>query len=662
MQFAHWHLAPLLFTHALIVQRIAVAVSTKVIRQASLTSPDSNRSFWDATVRVMGSTVLVGSMIGVTATAGVLLGLAISYRNLPDVRSLKGYVPSETTYIYDINGKTLASLHGEENREVVTLDKISPNLKLAVIAIEDSNFYQHQGVNPVGILRATLVNFRRGRTVEGASTLTQQLVKNLFLTPRDAISRKVTEAVLAMRVEKLFRKDEILEMYLNQIYWGHNTYGAETASRSYFNKSAADLTLAEAAMMAGIIKAPEEYSPFLNFKSAKHQQEIVIDRMQVLGWITPEEAQKAKAQPLKFGRITSFQQSLSPFVTNTVVTELTNRFGKEAVERGGMRIQTTVDWKMQQMAEDTVRYGSGVLGGMADQLALVAVDPRTHFVKAIVGGVDSRKTSFNRVTQAKRQPGSSFKPFVYYTAFASGKYTPDSVINDAPVSFDDGSADRYFPQNYDHTFSGPMTLRQALAQSRNIPAILLGQKVGLEKVIDVCRVLGITSPIPPVISLPLGSVDLTPLEMASAYATFANNGWQSDPTAIVQVTDSSGQLMLDNTPQPKLVLDPWATAALNDAMQAVVNGGTGKAAYFGRPAVGKTGTTSSERDIWFVGSVPQLTAAVWAGNDNYTPLGGGATGGGIMAPIWRDFMSRAVKDMPVQSFTPPSKFSQPKAQ
>ena len=636
-------------------------MSIKAIHQESLTSP-SHPGFWGSTLRVMGSTILISSMVGVTAIAGTLVGLAISYRNLPDVRSLKGYVPSETTYIYDINGKVLASLHGEENREVVTPDKISPNLKLAVIAIEDSNFYQHQGVNPVGILRATLVNLQKGHTVEGASTLTQQLVKNLFLTPRDAISRKVTEAVLAMRVEKLFKKDEILEMYLNQIYWGHNTYGAETAARSYFNKSAANLTLGEAALMAGIIKAPEEYSPFLNFKAAKRQQEVVLDRMQILNWITPQEAEAAKAQPLKFGHITSFQQSLSPFVTNTVVTELTNRFGKEAVERGGMRIQTTVDWKLQQMAEDTVRYGSGVLGGMADQLALVAVDPRTHFIKAIVGGIDSRKTSFNRVTQAKRQPGSSFKPFVYYTAFASGRYTPDSVINDSPISFDDGSSDRYFPQNYDHTFSGPMTLRQALAQSRNIPAILLGQRVGLEKVIDVCRVLGITSPIPPVISLPLGSVDLTPLEMASAYATFANNGWQSPPTAIVQVTDSSGQLMLDNTPQPRLVLDPWATASLNDAMQAVVNGGTGKAAYFGRPAVGKTGTTSSERDIWFVGSVPQLTAAVWAGNDNYTPLGGGATGGGIMAPIWRDFMSRAVKDLPAESFTSASKFSRPSDQ
>ncbi len=636
-------------------------MSTKAIRHKPLNPSNAQDGFWPSTIKAASSTVLVTSMLGVTALAGVLVGLAISYRNLPDVRSLKGYVPSETTYIYDINGKVLASLHGEENREVVPLDKISPQLKLAVLAIEDSNFYQHSGVNPVGIVRATLVNLKQGRTVEGASTLTQQLVKNLFLTPREQISRKITEAVLAMRVEKLFKKDEVLEMYLNQIYWGHNTYGAETAALSYFNKPAADLNLAEAALMAGIIKAPEQYSPFFDFKAAKRQQVIVLDRMVALNWITLEESETTKAQPLKFGHVTSFQRSTSPFVTNTVVKELTDKFGKEAVQRGGMRVQSTVDWKMQQLAEDSVRYGSGVLQGQADQLALVAVDPRTHFIKAIVGGVDSNKTSFNRVTQAQRQPGSSFKPFVFYAAFASGKYTPDSIINDSPVSYDDGSGERYAPQNYDRTFAGGMTVRQALAQSRNIPAVVLGQTVGLEKVIDICRVLGIRSPIAPVISLPLGAVDLTPLEMASAYATFASNGWQSDPTAVLQVTDGAGRVMLNNTPQRKLVLDPWATASLVDTMQAVVNGGTGKAAYFGRPAGGKTGTTSSERDIWFGGFVPQLAAVVWAGNDNYTPLGRGVTGGGIMAPIWRDFMSRAMQGQPVMDFTPASKFERPSA-
>ncbi len=636
-------------------------MSTRTIGQKS--NHSAPNSFFKSIGKIAGTTILGASMVGSAAIAGGLVGLAISYRNLPDVRSLKGYVPSETTHIYDINGKVLASLHDEENREVVPLNKISPDLKRAVLAIEDSNFFHHQGINPIGILRATLANAQSGRTVEGGSTLTMQLIKNLFLTPERAISRKVAEAVLALRLEQIFNKDEILEMYLNQVYWGHNTYGAETAAESYFNKPAADLTLAEGAMMAGIIQAPEAYSPFVDFDLAKRQQKIVLNRMVELKWITPAEAEAAYDQKIKLGQITSFQSSRSPYVTDAVVQELSQRFGREAVIKGGMRIQTTVDLKLQNMAEDTVHRGHARLLGQgirADQMALVAVDPRTHFIKAMVGGVDYKKSQFNRVTQALRQPGSAFKPFVYYTAFASGKYTPDSTVQDKPMTFNDGEP--YSPRNYDNGFRGAMSIRSALASSRNIPVIALGQRVGIEKVIDVCRTLGIKSPIPPVISLPLGSVDLTPLEITSAYATFANDGWQSDTTAILQVTDNSGHLLLDNTPKPKLVLDPWAAASLNSALQSVITGGTGVAAAIGRPAAGKTGTTSDERDIWFVGYVPQLAAAVWAGNDDYKQIGKGATGGGSIAPIWGDFMYAALKGVPVEQFTPASKFERPRSQ
>lgn len=611
--------------------------------------------------KIAGTTILGVTMLASAAIAGSLVGLAISFRNLPDVRSLQGYVPSETTHIYDIKGKLLASVHDEANREVVPLNKISPQLKRAVLAIEDSNFYHHHGINPVGIVRASAVNLTSGKTVEGGSTLTMQLVKNLFLSPERALSRKAAEAVLAIRLEQIFNKDTILEMYLNQVYWGHNLYGVETAAQSYFDKPAAKLNLAEAAMMAGIVQAPENFSPFIDYELAKQRQALVLNRMEQLRWITSEEARSAHNQPLKLGKITSFQQSRAPYVTTSVVQELNKRFGREAVLKGGMRVQTTIDMRLQKLAEDTVRWGHENLlssGVYADQMALVAVDPRTHYVKAIVGGVDQSKSQFNRATQALRQPGSAFKPFVYYTAFASGKYTPSSTINDSPVSYPDGD-EIYSPKNYDGTFRGPMSIRQALALSRNIPAIRLGQEVEINKVVEVCRTLGIESPIEPVTSLPLGSVDLTPLEMASAYATFANNGWQSDTTMIVQVTDNSGHLLLDNTPKPKLVLDPWAAASLNDALQDVINNGTGVAAQIGRPAAGKTGTTSSERDIWFVGYVPQLAAAVWAGNDDYSPLGHGATGGGFMAPIWRDFMSKALKGVPVQKFTPASKFDRP---
>jgi 1A family penicillin-binding protein len=604
-------------------------------------------------------------MLASSVVAGGLVGLAISFRNLPDVRILQTYSPTETTHIYDINGKPLASIHDEANRDVVPLDQISPNLKRAVLAIEDSNFFTHKGINPGGIARALIVNLEKGRTVEGGSTMTMQLVKNLFLSPQSKFSRKVAEAVMSIRLEQILNKDQILQLYLNQIYLGHNLYGVETASRSYFNKSASNLTLSEAAMLAGLISAPEEYSPFVNYNLAKERQILVLKRMKDLKWITPAQETAARQEKIKLGKITSFGSSQVPYVTQAVVQELTRRFGRDAVVKGGMRVQTTIDLKMQRIAEETVKawhnrlYYQGLFYDRQEgQIALAAVDPRTHFVKAMVGGVDYEKSQFNRAIQARRQPGSSFKPFIYYAAFASGKYGPDSVVYDSPVGYRDGDG-YYYPQNYGGGFSGAVSIRRALEVSLNIPAVKLGQEVGLNKVIEICRVLGIRSPMEPVVSLPLGAVDLTPLEMAGAFATFANNGWHSDTTFIVQVTDSSGNVLLDNTPKPKLVLNSWAAASVNSALQGVITSGTARAAQLGRPAAGKTGTTSSERDIWFVGYVPQLSVAVWMGNDNYRPMSYGATGGTIVAPVWRDFMSQALEGVPAESFKPASSFERP---
>jgi penicillin-binding protein 1A len=316
---------------------------------------------------------------------------------------------------------------------------------------------------------------------------------------------------------------------------------------------------------------------------------------------------------------------------------------------------------MQNKAQDIVQRESANVrysGVYADQMALVAVDPRTHYVKAIVGGVDYGKSQYNRATQALRQPGSAFKPFVYYAAFATGKYTPDGTIMDTPVGYPDGY-DMYYPQNYDRSFAGAMSVRRALETSRNIPAVRLGQEVGLNKVIEICRSIGIKSPIEPVVSLPLGSVDLTPLEMAGAYAAFASNGWYSDTSLVMQVTDSSGNMIWDNRPKPRPVLDAWATAALNDAMQGVITRGTARNAAIGRPAAGKTGTTSSERDVWFAGYTPQLSTAVWVGNDDYTTIGRGATGGTTVAPIWGRFMADAMRNEPVEQFRPMSDFTKP---
>ncbi len=638
--------------------------SSKIIdRKQSQIQTLPRLEFWQGVGQVTGGTLLSIIMLSTSVISGGLVGLAISFRDLPDVRQLRNFFPSETTYIYDIKGKLLARIHGEANRQVVALDAISPNLKRAVLASEDSSFFEHHGINPVGIGRAAIANYVAGGVREGGSTITMQLVKNLFLSQKRAVTRKIAEAVLAIRLEQVITKDQILEMYLNQVYWGHNNYGVQTAARTYFNKSAANLTLAESAMMAGLIPAPEEYSPFVNMKLVQQKQKEVLGRMLELNWISQQEYNDALKQKIKLGKIKSFQGSALPYVTNNVSQELIKKFGREALLKAGMRVQTTVDTDFQLMAEETVKKWHRTLesqGIYKNQMALVAIDPRTHFVKALVGGIDAKKSEFNRATQAQRQPGSSFKPFVYYTAFASGKFTPNSTILDTPVSYRDGSG-WYYPRNYDNSFMGAISIRTALSLSRNIPAIKLGKAVGMNKVIETCRTLGIMSPMVPVSSLPLGAIGVTPLEMASAYATLANYGWQSPATIIARVTDSSGNVLLDNTPKPQLVLDPWASAATLDVMQSVVNEGTGRGAAIGRPVAGKTGTTSSEKDIWFIGTVPQLTTAIWVGRDDNRQLAHSATGGGTVAPVWRDFMQKALKGVPVERFQPPSKFPRPKS-
>ena len=638
--------------------------STTPIPSPSTTqTPSAPPSFWQGVFKVSTGTVLGLGLFTSAVVAGGLVGLAISFRNLPDVRTLKSYVPAQTSYIYDAKGRELQALHDEANRKIVALSQISPNLKRAVMAIEDSSFYSHGGINPNSIGRAVLANFKSGGVSEGASTLTMQLVKNIFLTKERVFTRKLAEAVLAIRVEQVFNKDQIMDMYLNNIYWGHNNYGIQTASESYFSKPASQLNLAESAMLAGMIQAPEAYSPYNNFKAAKERQEVVLARMKDLGWITPEQAAEAQKAKLKIGKPTAWQGSKAPYVTDTVIQELQDKFGKDVLVKGGLRVQTTVDFEMQKQAEQVVhnayRRLRGRVRGNNTQVGLVSVEPRTHFIKAIVGGGDYKKSQLNRATQSNRQPGSSFKPFVYYTAFASGKYTPESMVMDAPIRLRDGGL-IYSPKNYGGGFSGAMSIRSAVMVSQNIPAVVLGNKVGMNKVVENCHRMGIKSPIMPVLSLPLGSVDLKPLEMATAYATLASNGWYSEPTIILRVTDSQGNVLVDNTPKPKLVLDPWAAASTTSVLASVVNGGTGKHAYLGRPTAGKTGTTDNERNVWFVGYVPQLATAVWIGDDNNRQLGKGVTGGQYAAPIWRQFMAQAVKNMPVEYFVSASKFPRPK--
>ena len=606
------------------------------------------KSPWTAVCWTLISALLISG----AGLAGGLIGLAFSLRNLPDVKVLKNYNPSETTQILDVKGRLLANLYGEVNRRVVPLKDISPNLQRALMAIEDDQFYQHRGVRPDTIVRAALTNYGAGRSVQGGSTLTQQLIKNLFLTPEKNLGRKLVEAVLALRVEQVFKKNEILEMYLNQVYWGHNNYGAETAAHAYFGKSAKNLTLAESALMAGLIRAPEYYTPLkspkpIYYKRAKKRQEVVLNRMLELGWITPQQAQAAKAEKLTFGTAISPQRKVTYFST-FVSEELRRTYGQDSVLKGGLRVQTTLDLDLQRLAENTVRNGVRKLRGRrVSQMALVSIDPRTGYVKAMVGGVDFATSQFNRVIQARRQPGSSFKPFVYYTAFARKVLTPDSIIDDSPVTFG-----KYTPSNYDNKFMGEMTVRKALALSRNIPAVRAGKKAGLRNVVQTAKDVGIESPIQPNLSMSLGAVDISPMELARGYSAFANGGYRIRPTVIMQVTDTKGNLVEQNLPTREPTMNRRAVEQINSALQSVVSpGGTGAGAQLpGRTVAGKTGTTQDFRDAWFAGYVPQMVTVIWIGNDDYSRMVSGTAGGAYVAPIWKGYMQKALQGSPVLPF------------
>lgn len=604
---------------------------------------------------LLASILLVGAL-----AAGSLVGLAISFRNLPDVRALRNFTPNEPTKITDINGDTLAVIRGEANRKVVALRDVSPYVREAILGIEDDRFYQHPGIRFDTLVRAAITNFQEGRTVQGGSTITQQLIKNLFLTPERSFDRKVAEAVLSLRLEQVFTKDAIFEMYLNQVYWGQSAYGIETAAQTYFGKPSKKLDLAESAMLAGMLRAPG-YSPMRNPQKTTARQRVVLDRLRELGWISEAELKKARNEKLKFrGKDTTLVVNKAPYFSTYVVKELIRKYGRESVLKGGLRIQTTLDLKMQNIAEQTVASAMNELRGRnASQMALVAMDPRTGYIKAMVGGVDFKKSQFNRASQARRQPGSTFKPFVYYTAFASGKYTPETTIEDEPVTIHG-----YSPKNYDLGYSGTITLRQALVQSRNIPVVKLAYKLGMDQVILSARRAGITSTLDPVLATAIGAGAVSPLELARGYSAFANGGFRVAPTAILQVTDQQGNILEQNLPQRERTLKVDSVRMLNGLLKAVVSGGTGTRAQLndGRPVAGKTGTTSDFRDAWFAGFVPQLVTVIWVGNDDFRkPLARSTAGGTYVAPVWKSFMDRALVGQPILPFpgdnAPPIKAS-----
>lgn len=598
--------------------------------------------------------VLAAVFILCTFLIGGVMGISLNLATIQDVKMLRYYVPNETTFIYDDKGEIMARLHDEENRIVVPLYKIPDYIKQAVLAIEDNRFYSHTGVDLFGIIRALKHNLDDKSGVEGGSTLTQQLAKNLFLTPERSISRKLAEAWIATQIEKYYNKNEILGLYLNQVYWGHNAYGVEAGSQTYFGKSVTKLTLGEAALLAGLLRAPENFSPFKNMKLAKWRQKLVLKNMVQSNYITSSDAQLAEKKPLKFAKIK--YEYKYPYFTTYVIDVLTKKYGMNNLRLNGLKVYTTINSKWQAYAEQIFPEEIKALkSNNVEQGAMVSLDPRTGHVKAMIGGVDFKQSQFNRAFQAQRQPGSSFKPYTYLTAFANG-WSPDDGEVDGPVTYGGGDY-TYSPKNYGGNFSGAMSLRTALVRSVNVVAVKTLDKVGIQNVINTARALGITSDLPPYLSLTLGCASLTPLEMASAYGVFAAGGLRVPPSPILYITDRFGKIIEDNRkPKQVQVFNKDAIAILVDVLKDVPVWGTAYAARLAdRISAGKTGTAESHKDIWYIGFIPQLVTAIWIGNDKPEPMWG-ATGGYFCAPIWKKFMEFATKGMPVLDFPKPTTF------
>src|SRR5712691_11839736 len=601
-------------------------------------------------------TLVIASGIGVAA----LWAYTILHRSLPQVSALETFQPIQGSKIYDDNDELLTELH-VERRIFAPLARIPKSLKDAIIATEDRRFSSHWGVDPVGIARAVYQNYRRGRIVEGGSTITQQLTKVLFLTPDKSLERKLKEAVLALELERRYSKTRILEMYLNQVYFGHGAYGVEAAARTYFGKSVSELTLQESALLAGLPRAPSSYSPFEHADVARRRREVVLRRMVEFGVL--KDAESTRLAKTDLGLIPpERRRTTGQYFLEYVQQALEAKYGADMVFKGGLRVYTTLNPSMQLAAEQALRDGLRALEartakpkpGEHPEGAVVTVEPQTGYVKAIVGGYDFFRSEFNRAVQAKRQPGSAFKPFVYIAALETG-FTPASRIEDAPVVYTVGNT-VWKPENYDRKFRGSTTLQQAMEESINVVTVKLQERVGINRTIQVARRLGVASPLDLNLSLALGTSDLTLLELTSAYGVLANQGVWMPPTAVRHVTNAQGKLLEEHVPEGREALSPEMAYVITHMLRGVVERGTGQAAKaLGRPIAAKTGTTNDYSNAWFIGFTPHLATGVWVGYDRPRSLGREETGGRTAVPIWTSYMARILGDSPKDDFPVPDR-------
>jgi penicillin-binding protein 1A len=612
------------------------------------------------------------AVIMISITSFTVSGAAFYFyftHDLPSIETLKNYKPSTITKIFSEEGEVIGEFFFEK-REVVSLDRIPNYLIQAFVAGEDSRFFQHKGLDYVAIFRALFRNIFSGEILQGGSTITQQVVKSLLLSPEKSFSRKVREALLAFKIEKYLTKEEILFLYLNQIYLGHGTYGVAAAAESYFGKTVEELNLTEAALLAGLPQAPSRTSPYTNPQQARKRQLYVLDRMVEEGFILSSEA--TKATQISYALQSKVKTSIekAPHFVEQIRRYIEEKYGKEVLYKNGLQVFTTIDLNFQRTAQEALELGLKDMEkrerypslDFASPLegALICFDLETGYVKAMVGGRDFKKSQFNRVTQARRQTGSAFKPIVYASALDKG-FTPASIIIDSPIIFDWG--DRIWtPQNFEGKFSGPTTLRNALTFSINVVTVKIAQEVGIEYIKDYAKKLGISSSLHDGLSMALGSSSISLYELTKAYAVFANQGNIFKPIYIKKILDRNGNLLEENLPLSysnqssieEQIIPPQTAFMITYLLEGAVQNGTGwRAKSLNRPVAGKTGTTNQFMDAWFIGFTPELITGVWVGFDEERSLGENETGSRAASPIWVTFMSKILKDKQIKDFPIP---------
>jgi penicillin-binding protein 1A len=610
---------------------------------APVLNQPSDRKKWLDTRYLL---LLAGLGVGGGAIA-ITVGAYWIDSKLPDsTGDVLTYARPDTLTIKAVDGSILKQ-SGPVTEQKLKIWEVPQTLIDAFIAIEDRRFYQHEGVDYQGILRAAVSNLHAGGVVEGGSTLTQQLARIVFLDQQRSMLRKLKEFRMAQKIEQDLTKDQILERYLNLVYLGEGAYGVADAAWVYFSKPVKDLTLSEMATLAGLPPAPNEYSPFASKELALQRRNKVLQRMQEANYISAAEAKAAISEPLILKRSPlKRMERKAAYFTQYIEKELPNYVSPKILKAGGITVETTLNPKWQEQAENAIKKTIEESGRYSnfEQAALVAIDPRNGNIRAMVGGKDFNNNQFNRVTQAKRQPGSTFKAFVYTTAIAAG-FTPYRGYLDAPIT-----VDGYTPKNYSESYGGWMSMRNALINSVNVVALKVLLDVGWQPMIDIAHKMGIESELQPIYSLPLGGSEVNLLELTSAYGTFATNGLHTKPHGIRRILNHRGEIIYQQKFVPERAIDEETSAIMTWMLQGVVNEGTGRAAQLvDRQVAGKTGTTDEARDLWFVGYIPQLVTGVWLGNDDNKPTYGKSS---TAADTWNQFMSQVVKEVRPENFVP----------